>query len=327
MIFLESIIGQFTMAQGNGTTVTEFILAGFTDHPELQVALFLIFLVIYVLTLLGNLGMIALIWRDSRFHTPMYLLLSNLSLVDLGYSSSIAPRVLVSFSRESKAISYAGCAAQLYFFFAFATMESFLLAVMAYDRYVAICNPLLYRLIMSKRSCACLLASSYMAGVANATMFTSCTFQLSFCGPNVINHYFCDVLPLMRLSCTDTHTNEMLLSTFAGFIQLTTILIILFSYLYITAAILRIRSSEGRHKAFSTCASHLTAVAVFYGTTFFIYLRPSSTSSLEQDQVISVFYTVVIPMLNPLIYSLRNKEVKDSLGRMLERRKFSQRLR
>uniref|UniRef100_A0A8C4WGU3 Olfactory receptor n=1 Tax=Gopherus evgoodei TaxID=1825980 RepID=A0A8C4WGU3_9SAUR len=297
------------MAWGNDTTVTEFILAGFTDHPELQVALFLIFLVIYVLTLLGNMGMIGLIWRDSRFHTPMYILLSNLSLVDLGYSSSIAPRVLVSFSRKSKAISYAGS-------------ESLLLAVMAYDRYVAICNPLLYRLIMSKRSCVWLLASSYMAGAANATMFTSCTFQLSFCGPNVIDHYFCDVLPLMRLSCTDTHNNEMLLSIFAGFIQLTTILIILFSYLYITAAILRIRSSEGRRKAFSTCASHLTAVAIFYGTTVFIYLRPSSTSSREQDQVISVFYTVVIPMLNPLIYSLRNKEVKAALGRTLERRNY-----
>ncbi|XP_027676181.2 olfactory receptor 1052 [Chelonia mydas] len=315
------------MAQGNDTTVTEFILAGFTDHPELQVALFLIFLVIYVLTLLGNFGMIALIWTDSRFHTPMYLLLSNLSLVDLGYSSSIAPRVLVSLSRESKAISYAGCAAQLYFFATFATTESFLLAVMAYDRYVAICNPLLYTVTISKRSCVWLLASSYMAGVANATVFTSCTFQLSFCGPNVIDHYVCDVIPLMRLSCTDTHTNEMLLSIFTGSIQLTTMLIILFSYLYITAAILRICSSEGRHKAFSTCTSHLTAVAICYGTTCFIYLKPSSTSSLERDQVISVFYTVVIPMLNPLIYSLRNKEVKDAVGRMLERRKFSQQLR
>ncbi|XP_074985094.1 olfactory receptor 5J3-like [Caretta caretta] len=314
------------MGKGNDTTVAEFILAGFTDYPELQVALFLIFLVVYVLTLLGNFGMIALIWTDSRFHTPMYLLLSNLSLVDLGYSSSIAPRVLVSLSRESKAISYAGCAAQMYFFLAFATTESFLLAVMAYDRYVAICTPLLYRLIISKRSCIWLLSSSYMAGVANATVFTSCTFQLSFCGPNVIDHYFCDVLPLMRLSCTDTHTNEMLLSLFAGSIQLTTILIILFSYLYVTAAILRIRSSEGRHKAFSTCTSHLTAVAIFYGTTCFTYLQPSSASSLERDQVISVFYTMVIPMLNPLIYSLRNKEVKDAMGRMLERRKFSQQL-
>uniref|UniRef100_A0A8C0QMW5 G-protein coupled receptors family 1 profile domain-containing protein n=1 Tax=Chelonoidis abingdonii TaxID=106734 RepID=A0A8C0QMW5_CHEAB len=237
------------MAQGNDTTVTEFILAGFSDHPELQVALFLIFLVIYVLTLLGNLGMIGYFLR------------------------------------------WMCCTAV--FFCVFATAESLLLAVMAYDRYVAICNPLLYRLIMSKRSCIWLLASSYMAGVANATMFTSCTFQLSFCGPNVIDHYFCDILPLMRLSCTDTHNN--------GSIQLTTILIILFSYLYITAAILRILSSEGRRKAFSTCPSHLIAVAIFYGTTVFIYLRPSPTSSWEQDQVISVFYTVAIPMLNPLI--------------------------
>ncbi|KAM7163333.1 olfactory receptor 5AR1-like [Macrochelys suwanniensis] len=314
------------MEKGNHSEATEFILSGLTDRPELQVPLFGVFLLIYGITLVGNGGMILLITIDPRLHTPMYFFLKNLSFCDLCVSSIISPKMLLNFLAEKKSISYTACAVQMSLFLAFADVGCLLLAVMAYDRYVAICNPLLYRLIISKRSCACLLASSYMAGVANATMFTSCTFQLSFCGPNVIDHYFCDVLPLMRLSCTDTHTNEMLLSTFAGFIQLTTILIILFSYLYITAAILRIRSSEGRHKAFSTCASHLTAVAVFYGTTFFIYLRPSSTSSLEQDQVISVFYMVVIPMLNPLIYSLRNKEVKDSLGRMLERRKFSQRL-
>ncbi|XP_001514245.4 olfactory receptor 1009-like [Ornithorhynchus anatinus] len=308
------------MDGNNGTMVTEFILVGFRDHPELQIPLFLVFLLIYATTVLGNLGMIVLIQMDSHLHLTMYFFLTGLSFVDICYSSSIAPRALVNFFEWGETISVAGCAGQLFFFAGFASTESFLLAAMAYDRYVAICNPLLYETVISRRVCAGLVAGSYLAGFANATLLTSCTFQLTFCGPNVIHHYFCNVLPLLQLSCSDTRINEILLSTGAGLIQISTVMTLLSSYLRILIAILKIRSPEGRRKAFSTCSSHLVAVAIFYGTTFFIYLRPDSSSSLDEDRVLSIFYTLVIPMLNPLIYSLRNREVKDALRNAMERR-------
>uniref|UniRef100_A0A6I8N7L3 Olfactory receptor n=1 Tax=Ornithorhynchus anatinus TaxID=9258 RepID=A0A6I8N7L3_ORNAN len=300
---------------------TEFILSGFSSYSDVQGTLFMAFLVVYVFTLLGNLGMIILIRKDSQLHLPMYFFISNLSFIDLCCSSNITPNMLVNCLAERKVISYsAGCAGQLFFFAGFASTESFLLAAMAYDRYVAICNPLLYETVISRRVCAGLVAGSYLAGFANATLLTSCTFQLTFCGPNVIHHYFCNVLPLLQLSCSDTRINEILLSTGAGLIQISTVMTLLSSYLRILIAILKIRSPEGRRKAFSTCSSHLVAVAIFYGTTFFIYLRPDSSSSLDEDRVLSIFYTLVIPMLNPLIYSLRNREVKDALRNAMERR-------
>uniref|UniRef100_A0A8C8SNA4 Olfactory receptor n=1 Tax=Pelusios castaneus TaxID=367368 RepID=A0A8C8SNA4_9SAUR len=306
------------MEEKNCTVATQFILMGFTD--ELQSALFVVFLVIYVITVVGNLGMITLIRIDSRLHTPMYFFLSHLAFLDFCYSSAIVPKMLANIIAKNKAISIEGCATQMYCFIAFGTTECFLLAVMAYDRYVAICKPLLYTVIMSRRVCIQLLAGSYICGFLISMIHTSCAFRLSFCQSNIINHFFCDVVPLLNLSCTDTRVNEIILFAFCIFNGIFITLEICISYIYIVSAILRIHSAEGRFKAFSTCASHLTVVTMFFGTAVFMYMRPSSESSPNQDRVVSVFYTVVIPMLNPLIYSLRNKEVKAALRRMLQRR-------
>uniref|UniRef100_A0A674IZ15 Olfactory receptor n=2 Tax=Terrapene triunguis TaxID=2587831 RepID=A0A674IZ15_9SAUR len=308
------------MSRGNHTTVTEFILFGLTHCPEVEVVLFVLFLAIYVTTLVGNIGIIMLIHINSCLHTPMYFFLSNLAFLDLSYSSAIAPKMLVNFLAQSKTISFAGCAMQMYLFAAFADAECLILAAMAYDRYVSICNPLLYMAIMSRRICVSLIAGAYISGSVSSLVHTCLTFSLSFCGSNVINHFFCDIPPLIALSCSDTHINEILLFALCGFIQTSTFLVILISYAYVLAAILRIHSTEGRLKAFNTCTSHLMAVALFYGTLLFMYLRPSSSYSLDADKVVSVFYTVVFPMLNPLIYSLRNKEVKDALMKILERK-------
>ncbi|XP_025037390.2 olfactory receptor 5AP2-like [Pelodiscus sinensis] len=311
------------MANGNLSAVTEFILLGLTDHRELEVPLFVVFLVIYLITLTGNLGMIVLIRSDPQLHTPMYFFLINLSLVDFCYSSVITPKLLVGFLSGNKAISFNSCATQFFFFSSSVGIECLLLAVMAYDRYVAICNPLLYTVIMSHRVCVLLVVSSFLAGFANSMIHTICMFQLPFCNSNIINHFFCDVPPLLKLSCADTFVNEVVIFAFASLIEISCLLTVLISYLHILSAILRIRSAEGRRKAFSTCASHLTAVSIFFGTTLFMYLRPSSSSSMGQDKVVSVLYTMVIPMLNPLIYSLRNKEVKAALRRGLGRKIFS----
>lgn len=306
----------------NHSTVTEFILLGFSNHPELRCLFFMVFLVIYIITVFGNLGMILLINIDSRLHTPMYFFLSNLSLVDVCYSSVVAPNMLVNFWVENPVISFSECATQFFFFGSFAGIEGFLLAVMAYDRYVAICKPLLYTVTMSPHLNIMLVSATYLAGFLNASIHTGFTFQLSFCHSNVINHFFCDTPPLLKLSCSDTRVNEIVIFAFASFNELSCLLTILISYLYILVAILRINSAKGRHKAFSTCASHLMVVTIFFGTILFMYLRPSSSYSMDQDKVVSVFYTVVIPMLNPLIYSLRNKEVKASLGKIFKTTSF-----
>lgn len=306
------------MAERNSTKVTEFILLGFSVHREIEIILFLLISVVYTLTLVGNLGMISLIRLDSRLHTPMYFFLSNLAFIDLCYSSSIAPKFLETLLTKHRSISFYACATQLGFFLNFLISEMFLLAVMAYDRYVAICKPLLYAVIMSPHLNVLLVLATYLAGFLNAAIHTGFTFRLSFCRSNVINHFFCDTPPLLKLSCSDTHINEVVIFAFASFNELSCLLIILISYLYILIAILRIHSAEGRHKAFSTCASHLMVVTIFFGTILFMYLRPSSSYSMDQDKVVSVFYTVVIPMLNPLIYSLRNKEVKASLGKIFK---------
>ncbi|KGL94291.1 Olfactory receptor 1019, partial [Charadrius vociferus] len=250
-------------------------------------------------------------------HTPMYFFLCHLSLVDLGNSSAVAPKMLVSFFEERKAISLPGCAAQMYFCGVCIITECYLLAAMAYDRYVAICNPLLYVATMSQKVCVQLAVGSYIISTVSQTVLVSSVFSSHFCGPNVINHFFCDIPPLLKLSCSSTTVRQRVLFTIATFIALSTLIFIVVSYGYILTAVLRIRSSESRHKAFSTCASHLTSVSVFYGTMIFMYLRPTSSYSLDQDKVVSVVYTLVIPMLNPLIYSLRNMEVKDALKRLL----------
>uniref|UniRef100_A0A452UWA1 Olfactory receptor n=1 Tax=Ursus maritimus TaxID=29073 RepID=A0A452UWA1_URSMA len=292
--------------------VTEFILLGLTDAPELQIPLFIMFTLIYLINVVGNLGMMALILLDSRLHTPMYFFLSNLSLVDVGYSTAVTPKVMAGLLIGDKVISYNACAAQLFFFAAFATAESYLLASMAYDRYAAVCKPLHYTTTMTTGVCACLATGSYVFGFLNASVDVGDTFHLSFCKSNVIHHFFCDIPAVMALSCSDKHV------TFNVFF---TLLVILNSYLFIFVAILRIRSAEGQKKAFSTCASHLTTVSIFYGTIIFMYLQPSSSHSMDTDKMASVFYTMVIPMLNPVVYSLRNKEVKSAFQKVIGKAK------
>ncbi|XP_010217383.1 PREDICTED: olfactory receptor 5AS1 [Tinamus guttatus] len=312
------------MPEENCTAVTEFILLGFISHPGLELPLFVLFLLIYVMTLVGNIGIIVLVRFNACLHTPMYYFLSNLSFLDLSYSSTICPKMLVNLLTQQKTISLGGCATQMFLFAAFADAECLLLAVMAYDRYVAICHPLLYALVMSRKVCAFMVAGAYLSGGLTSLIHTCFTFMLSFCGPNTINHFFCDIPPLLKLSCSNVHVNEVLLFALCGFIQTSTFLIIVASYTCILCTILQICAVEDRHKAFSTCTSHLMAVLLFYGSLLFTYLRPLSSYSMDTDKVIAVFYTVVFPMLNPLIYTLRNKEVREVLRRSRERKVFSQ---
>ncbi|CAM5148150.1 unnamed protein product, partial [Natator depressus] len=307
------------MEEGNHSEATEFILSGLTDRPELQVPLFGVFLLIYGFTLVGNGGMILLITIDPRLHTPMYFFLRNLSFCDLCFSSIIFPKMLLNFLAERKSISYTACAVQMYLSIAFGDAECLLLAVMAYDRYVAICNPLLYTVTMSRHLCKQLVAGVYILGVVDSMLNTCFTFGLSFCSSNIINNFFCDVPALLALSCSDTRINEIVMFVSMCYIQVISFLTVLLSYVYITFTILQIRSAEGRHKAFSTCTFHLTAVVLFYGTLLFMYLRPTSSYSTDTDKVASVFYMLVIPMLNPLIYSLRNMEVKDALRKAMNK--------
>uniref|UniRef100_A0A8C3FQQ5 Olfactory receptor n=1 Tax=Chrysemys picta bellii TaxID=8478 RepID=A0A8C3FQQ5_CHRPI len=297
----------------NHTAEMEFILLGFGRGPGLQVIPFVMFLVIYIITVLGNTILVLIITANSRLHTPMYFLLMNLSLLDLCYSSVIAPRAMVSFLTDTKTISYRGCATQFFFFALFVTTETFILTAMAYDRYTAICNPLLYPTTMSKPVCIQLVVGSYLCGSMNAMVQTGFTFTLHFCGSNEIDHFFCDVPPLLTLSCTDTYINQMVM--FA--LSVITTVAIFTSYAYILSTILKTRSAEGRYKAFSTCASHMMAVSLFYGTVFFIYAQPAAISTPNQSKMVSVFYTLVIPMLNPLIYSLRNKDVKEDVKKIV----------
>ncbi|XP_055403927.1 olfactory receptor 8J2-like [Bubalus kerabau] len=306
------------MAPGNHTHVTEFILMGVSDRPELQIPFFCVFLIVYGLTLAGNLGIVILTSVDSQLQTPMYFFLKHLAIINLGNSSVIAPRMLVNFLVTKKTISYYGCAVQLGGFLVFIVAEIFVLAAMAYDRYVAICSPLLYRVVVSPRMCLLLAALIYIYSLTTALTVSSCVFSVSYCSSNVINHFYCDNVPLLALSCSDTYIPETAVFTFSGTNLFFSMIIVLTSYFNIILAILRIRSSEGRQKAFSTCASHMMAVTVFYGTLLFMYLQPRTNHSLHTDKMASVFYTLVIPMLNPLIYSLRNKDVKDALKRFLD---------
>ncbi|XP_027786488.2 olfactory receptor 8G50-like isoform X1 [Marmota flaviventris] len=306
------------MTQGNhSTTVTEFILAGLTNKPELQLPLSLFFIGIYMFTVVGNLGMIMLIGLSSHLHTPMYYFLSSLSFTDLCQSTVIIPKMLVNFVVQKNIISYPECMTQLYFFLVFGISECHMLAAMAYDRYVAICNPLLYNVTMSSQVCFWLVVEVYSMGLIGATVHTVCMLRVLFCKADIINHYFCDVLPLLELSCSSTFVNELLVLCFSVFNVLVPTLIILSSYVFIIASILSIRSTEGRTKAFSTCSSHISAVALFFGSVAFMYLQPMSVSSMDQGKVSSVFYTIIVPMLNPVIYSLRNKDVKLALNKFL----------
>ncbi|XP_047375061.1 olfactory receptor 8K3-like [Sciurus carolinensis] len=308
------------MKKHNLTAVHEFILKGITSRPELQAPLFGLFLIIYMSTLVGNLGMVILTMVEHSLQTPMYFFLRHLALSDLGYSTAVGPKMLVNFVVDQNTISYYLCATQLAFSCVFITSELYMLSVMAYDHCVAICNPLLYTVIMSQRACQFLVAIPYLYGIFLSLLVTIKIFTLPFCGYNVISHFYCDSLPLLSLLCSNTHEIEVIILILAVFNLLSSLLIVLVSYMLILIAILRMKSAEGRRKAFSTCGSHLTMVTVFYGTLIFMHVQPKSSHSLDTDKVVSIFYTLVIPMLNSLIYSLRNKDVKHALERTWKKR-------
>nr|XP_015103301.2 LOW QUALITY PROTEIN: olfactory receptor 5AL1-like [Vicugna pacos] len=307
------------MTQINCTQVTEFILVGLTDRQELKMPLFVLFFSIYLASVVGNLGLIVLIQVSPQLHTPMYFLLSHLAFVGFSFTSSVTPNTLVNFLRDVTSITFYACALQVCCFITFVVCEQYLLSVMAYDRYVAICSPLLYVILMPKKLCKRIIASTYVYGFSVGLVQTVATFQLSFCGSNMVNHFHCDAVPLVALACSDTQVKELMLLVIAGFNTLCSLLVVFVSYVFILLAILRIHSAEGRQKAFSTCASHLTSITIFYGTIIFMYLLPKSSHSLNTDKFASVFYVVGIPMLNPLIYSLRNQEVKSALKRITEK--------
>ncbi|XP_004869896.1 olfactory receptor 5B3-like [Heterocephalus glaber] len=301
----------------NSTEVTQFLLLGLTDDPHLQVPLFFTFHLIYTITVAGNLGMLLLILLDRHLHTSMYYFLANMSLMDFGYSSAVTPTVMAGLLTGDQVISYNACAAQLFLFVAFATVENYLLASMAYDRYAAVCKPLHYTTTMTTRACAWMVIASYSCGFLTASIHVGDIFSLSFCNSNVVHHFFCDVPAVIVLSCSDRHVSELVLFYLESFNMSFALLIILISYAFIFVTILNMHSGAGYQKALSTCASHFTAVSIFYGTAIFMYLQPSSSHSMDTDKMASVFYTMVIPMLNPLVYSLRNKEVRSALIKII----------
>ncbi|KAM9671993.1 LOW QUALITY PROTEIN: olfactory receptor 9K2-like [Trichechus inunguis] len=299
----------------NHSEVTDFILLGFRVHPKLHIVLFLLFLLVYSMILLGNIGMMVIIMTDPWLNTPMYFFLGNLSFIDLFYSSVIAPKAMINFWSESKSISFAGCVTQLFLFALFIVTEGFLLAAMAHDRLIAICNPLLYSVQMSTHLCT--VAGSYFCDCISSVLQTSMTFTLSFCVSRATDHFYCDTRPLYRISCSDPFIYKMVSFSLSSIIVLPTIIVIVVSYIYIVSTVFKIRSTEGLKKAFSTCSSHLGVVSVLYGAVFFMYLTPEFP---ELSKLASLCYTLVSPMLNPLIYSLRNKDVKEALKRILEKK-------
>ncbi|XP_062974438.1 olfactory receptor 5AR1-like [Elgaria multicarinata webbii] len=315
------------MQEVNNSQVSEFILLGFSDHSEVEIPLFCLFLLIYLLTLTGNLCMILLIRTDSLLQSPMYFFLSNLSFIDICYSSIITPRMLYDLLAARKVISYTACAIQLWLFTLYATTECYILAAMAYDRFVAICNPLFYPIAMAKKVCLQLLAGCYLAGLVDACVQTSGVFRLSFCSSNEISSFFCDIPALLRLSCSDSYVSEVVLYVLSTLIVVGNAVIVLVSYTYIISTILKMRSFTSKLKTFSTCGSHLTAIGLYYGSLTFMYVQPGGLEAVEQDKIVSVFYTIVIPMLNPIIYSLRNEEVKKALKKRLSKKIFLQQIK
>ncbi|XP_043824721.1 olfactory receptor-like protein OLF3 [Dromiciops gliroides] len=305
------------MGKENQTWLSEFILLGVSSDPGTQIFLFILFLTMYLITVLGNILIVILIRLDTRLHIPMYFFLTNLNLVDVSYATSIVPQMLAHFLDEQKTIPYVSCAAQLFFSLGLGGIEFVLLAVMAYDRYVAVCNPLRYSAIMHAGLCARLVAASWASGSLNSLMQTSITFQLPMCTNNVIDHISCEILALVRLACVDTSSNEVAIMASSIILLMTPFLLVLLSYIKIISTILKIQSTEGRKKAFQTCASHLTVVSLCYGMTIFTYIQPHSTPNILQEKMISLFYALLIPMLNPLIYSVRNKEVKGAWQKLL----------
>ncbi|XP_053415814.1 olfactory receptor 5D13-like [Nycticebus coucang] len=303
--------------QSNQTAEATFTLLGFSEYADLQVPLFLVFLTIYTVTVLGNLGMIVIIRVNPKLHTPMYFFLSHLSLVDFCYSTTVTPKLLENLVVEDRTISFMGCIMQFFFACIFVVTETFMLAVMAYDRFVAVCNPLLYTVVMSQKLCSLLVAASYSWSIACSLTYTYFLLTLTFCGTNVINNFVCEHAAIVAVSCSDPYINQKIILVSATFNESSSLMIVLTSYVFIFITIMKMPSRGGRHKAFSTCASHMTAIAIFHGTILFLYCVPNSKNSWLMVKVASVFYTVIIPMLNPLIYSLRNKEVKDTVRKLV----------
>ncbi|XP_008562426.1 PREDICTED: olfactory receptor 5K1-like [Galeopterus variegatus] len=307
------------MAEENHTMKNEFILTGFTDHPELKTLLFVVFLAIYLITMLGNLGLVALIFTQHRLHTPMYIFLGNLALVDACCACAITPKMLENFFSKDKKISLYECMAQFYFLCSVETADCFLLAAMAYDRYVAICSPLQYHTMMSKKLCMQMTTGAFVAGNLHSIIHVGLLFRLVFCGSNHINQFYCDILPLYRLSCVDPYINELILFIFAGSIQIFTIGSVLISYFYILFTVFKMKSREGRVKAFSTCVSHFLSVSLFYGSLFSMYIRPNLLEEGDKDIPAAILFTIIVPLLNPFIYSLRNKEVISVMRKVLKK--------
>ncbi|XP_040586179.1 olfactory receptor 143-like [Mesocricetus auratus] len=303
----------------NHSLVTEFVFTGLTDQPEFQLPLFFVFLMSYTATVLGNLSLMILICLNSHLHTPMYFFLFNLSFVDFCYSFVFTPKMLMGFISENSVISYTGCMTQLFFFCFFVNSECYVLTAMAYDRYVAICKPLMYTILMSPRICSLLMFGSYMMGFASAVAHTTCMIRLSFCDSNIINHYMCEIFPLLQLSCSSTYANELVSSLIACIVVIVSGLVILTSYASILLNIVRMSSATGWSKAMGTCGSHIVTVSLFYGSGLLTYVKPASPESVDQGKFFSVFYTLMVPMVNPLIYSLRNKDVKLAAMRTMMR--------
>uniref|UniRef100_A0A8C6I6Z5 Olfactory receptor n=1 Tax=Mus spicilegus TaxID=10103 RepID=A0A8C6I6Z5_MUSSI len=302
-------------------TVTEFVFLGLSSDPKVQLVLFFVFLFFYMLSVVGNILIITIIQIEPRLKTPMYFFLANLSFLDICYTSTNVPQMLSNMVGSKKTIPFASCATQMYFSLSFGMIECVLLGVMAYDRYVAICHPLHYTVIMDQNTCVQLAAISWSSSFLSSMVINVLTLSLPYCGPNVLNHFFCEVPSVLRLACTDTSLTELVVFVFSIIIVFIPFLLIIVSYARILLSVLRMQSTSGRHKALSTCASHLTVVTLFYGTAIFMYMRPQSKSSRAGGKVIAVFYTVVTPMLNPLIYSLRNQDVKGSLRRAITKQK------
>ncbi|XP_047685302.1 olfactory receptor 13F1-like [Prionailurus viverrinus] len=310
------------MFQGNLTSVTVFFLLGFSHYPKVEVIVFVLCLLMYLITLLGNIILISITILDSHLHKPMYFFLSNLSFLDIWYTSSAFTPMLTNFVTGENTISFIGCVAQMYFSLAMGATECVLLSLMAYDRYVAICNPLRYPIIMNKKVCLQIAAGSWLTGYLTTLVETVFVMQLSLCGHNTINHFACEILAVLKLVCVDTSMVELLMLVITTLILPMPVLLICISYAFILSNILRISSVGGRSKAFSTCAAHLTVVVLFFGTALSMYLKPLAVDSQEIDKFIALVYGGLTPMLNPIIYSLRNKEVKAAMKRLLIRNPF-----
>ncbi|XP_006902710.1 PREDICTED: olfactory receptor 2B2-like [Elephantulus edwardii] len=307
------------MNKVNESVPWEFILLGFSDRPWLELPLFVIFLVSYILTIFGNVAIIIVAHVDAKLHTPMYFFLTNLSLLDLCYTTSIVPQMLVNICSTWKGISYGGCVAQLFISLALGSAECILLAIMSFDRFVAIYRPLHYSVIMHQRLCLQLAAASWISGFSNSVLQSTLTLEMPLCGHKEVDHFLCEVPALLKLSCADTTVNEAELFFISVIFLLIPLTLILISYGFITRAILRIQSVEGRRKAFGTCGSHLIVVLLFYGTAIYMYLQPPSPASKDRGKAVSLFYGIITPMLNPLIYTLRNKDVKGAFKRLILR--------